>query len=96
VAAKKKEQKAREAREQEIFDALRGLLDGLGHPVTVSKTLEGRGGNCIVRGESRVIVSRRLPLSERIEVLVDVLEELDLGGVDVPPEVAAMLGRQPA
>lgn len=88
---KKKDAKAREARQQEIFDSLKQLLTRLGHEVTVSKTLDGRGGDCLVKGERRVIVSRRLPLSDRIEVLLDVLGRQDLDGVEVPPELAEVL-----
>ena len=88
---KKKDAKAREAHQQEIFDSLKALLTRLGHEVTVSKTLDGRGGDCLVKGERRVIVSRRLPLSERIEVLVDVLSRQDLDGVELAPELAETL-----
>lgn len=90
--ARRKDQRLREARQQEIFDALKGLLIGLGHDVTVSRTLEGRGGECVVRGARRVIVSRRLPMSERIEVLVDVLAHQDLAAVDIPPVLHELLG----
>lgn len=88
---KKKDVKAREERQQDIFDALKALLMSLGHEVTVSRTLEGRGGDCLVRGERRVIVARRLPLSERIEVLVDVVARQDLRGVTLSPELATIL-----
>ena len=96
--AKRKDQRLREARQQEIFDALKDLLVGLGHEVTVSRTLEGRGGECLLRGASRVIVSRRLPLSERIEVLVDVVARHDLRALDIPPaleDVLGSIGREP-
>jgi len=62
---KRKDQRDREAHQQATFDALQSLLVELGHEVTVSKTLDGRGGDCVVRGARRVIVSRRLPLSRR-------------------------------
>jgi hypothetical protein len=96
--AKRKDQRVREARQQEIFDALKGVLVSLGHEVTVSRTLEGRGGECLVRGTRRVIVSRRLPMSERIEVLVDVVAHHDLAALEVPPllhDLLGVVGREP-
>ncbi len=80
-------------REQAVFDALRLVLERLGHDVHVSRTLEGRGGACLVRGAPRVIVPRRLPMTERVDVLLDVIRAHDLEGVDVPGEVAELLGR---
>lgn len=91
IPGKQRDAKAREARQQEIFDSLRELLVSLGHEVTVSRTLEGRGGDCLVKGERRVIVSRRLALSERIDVLMDVLARQDLRGMSLSPDLAELL-----
>lgn len=88
---RKQVQKAREEHQQEVFDALKALLTSLGAGVTVSKSLEGRGGECLLRGQRRVIVSRRLPLSERIEVLVDVVGQHDLSGVEIPEVLGEVL-----
>jgi hypothetical protein len=87
----RKDPRDREARQQAVFDALRELLVRLGHEVTVTKGLEGPGGHCTVRGERRVIVSRRLPLSERIDVLLEIASREDLSTVDVPPALAGVL-----
>lgn len=62
----------REQREQEAFDALRALLEQAGFDVHLSKTLDSRGGDCLVKGTKRIILSRRIPLSERIELLLDI------------------------
>lgn len=86
---------AAEEAEQKVFDALAGLLRSLGHDVHVSKTLDGRGGDCLVNGAKRVIVSRRLPLSERVDVLVEVLRRQDLTGADVPADLAEILQGAP-
>ena len=94
--AKSKGQRDREAHQQEVFEALEGVLGAAGFQVTVSKSLDGRGGDCVLRGERRVIVSRRLPLSERIEVLADVASRLDLSAIDVPPIVRGLLGLEDA
>ena len=80
-----------EAKEIALFDSLVELLRRLGHDVHVSKTLDGRGGDCLVNGEKRVIVSRRLPMAERVDVLVEVARRQDLGGLDLAPELAAVL-----
>lgn len=83
----------REVREQAQFDALRGVLEANGWSVTVSKSLDGRGGDCFVRGEPRVIVSRRLPMSDRLEVLCDAVARLELHEGDVPDLLRGLLGR---
>ena len=80
-----------EAKEQALFDALAELLRRLGHDVHVSRTLDGRGGDCLVNGERRVIVSRRLPVAERVDVLVDVARRQDLSGVELTPELSEVL-----
>lgn len=81
-----------EAREQELFEALVGLLRSQGHDVHVSRTLDGRGGDCLVKGSPRVIVSRRLPMADRVDILVGVARRLDLSGVALTQELAAALG----
>ena len=97
MAARRKASKAQpkagspEAKEQELFEALAGLLRRLGHDVHVSKTLDGRGGDCLVNGEKRVIVSRRMPMAERVDVLVEVARRQDLEGVELTPELAEVL-----
>ena len=80
-----------EAKEIALFDALVGLLRTLGHDVHVSKTLDGRGGDCLVNGSKRVIVSRRLPMADRVDVLVEVARRQDLAALDLPPELEAVL-----
>jgi hypothetical protein len=82
----------REVREQQIFDGLKGLLESQGVSVTVSRTLDGRGGDCAVRGEPRVIVSRRLPVSDRLEVLADAVLRLRLPEASIPEDLRAAVG----
>lgn len=85
-----------EAKEQEVFDSLVELLKRLGHDVHVSKTLDGRGGDCLVHGSKRVIVSRRLPMAERVDVLVDVARRQDLSGIEIAPDLEVILRGGPA
>ena len=79
-------------REQAVFDGLRLVLERLGHDVHVSRSLEGRGGACLVRGARRVIVSRRLPMGERVDILMDLVRAQDLSSsVEIPDSVAALI-----
>ena len=80
-----------EAKELASFDALADLLRRLGHDVHVSKTLDGRGGDCLVNGAKRVIVSRRMPVADRIDVLLDVARRQDLGSLELSPELQEIL-----
>ena len=91
AAPKARKQAKAELEDEERFAALRELLESLGWVVTVSRSLDGRGGDCLVRGARRAIVSRRLPVSERIEVLVEALRREDLDGVFVRPDLRALV-----
>jgi hypothetical protein len=95
VAAKRKAAKpsAREQKEQEAFDGLRALLVEAGYDVHVSKSLDGKGGDCLVKGSKRVIVSRRTPLNERVEMLLDIVRREDVAPGGLPPPLAELVGR---
>jgi hypothetical protein len=82
---------AREAALLERFEALVEALVSIGYEVTVSPTLEGRGGQCVVRGQRRVILSRRLPIVDRVDVLVDVLRSEDLDGTFLRPDIRQLV-----
>ena len=78
---------AAEVAEAELFERLKQLLTAVGCEITVSKTIEGRGGDCVLRGTGRVIVSRRLAVADRVEVLLDALARLDLSSAEVSPDI---------
>ena len=90
-ARKKKQLSAREAKELETFDALKGLLDELGWQVNQTKTLPGRGGHCVVHGNRRVILQSGVPTSEKTDVLVDALRRENLDDVHVRPDLRELI-----
>jgi hypothetical protein len=53
-----------------------------------------RGGICKVKGEYYLFISKALPLSERIEILLDTLQEMDLEGVYLPPLIRETLTKR--
>jgi hypothetical protein len=82
---------AQQLRDEERRDALKELLESLGFVVTLSRTLESRGGHCLVRGQQRLILARWLPASEQVDVMVEVLSGLDLEGVFVRPDLRELV-----
>ena len=92
MRGRKKKVTQRELMDLERFEALKELAVSLGWTVTVAKSLEGRGGNCLVRGERRAIIASRVPIPERIELLADALRREDLDSVYVRPDLRALLG----
>lgn len=83
----------REQREQQAFDALRAALEQAGFDVHVSKTLDTRGGDCLVKGTKRIILSRRVPVGERVELLLDIARR---EGVPLAADQAALIDGSPA
>ena len=84
---RKKKPSERELQELDVHQGLRELLEGRGGTVSLARTLDGRGGHCVVRGERRVILSGRMPVGDRNELLADVLRTEDLEGVFVRPDL---------
>lgn len=82
---------AQDLKDQELAQALEELLGQVGYSVTWSRTLESRGGDCVVHGQRRVILSRRLSATEQADLLLDVLRRLDLGDVFVRPDIRELL-----
>lgn len=82
---------AQEVREQELYGALKELLEQLGWTVTLARHLDGRGGHCLVRGEKRVIASARFPWAERVELLVEALRGEELDDVFVRPDLRELI-----
>jgi len=50
-----------------------------------------KGGLCYVHGEPRIIVHRPLPDSEKVQVLIEALNEFDLENLYIAPEVRQAL-----
>ena len=82
---------AQELKEQDLAQALKELLEQLGFTVAFSRTLEGRGGDCLVHGEKRVILSQRLAAAEQVELLLDVVRRVDVSAVFVRPDLRELL-----
>ena len=87
----RKKLSAREARDLETLQAARELLEAMGWQVELARLLDGRGGHCIVRGQRRVILSSRVPTSERLDVLIEALREQDLDDVFVRPDLRELI-----
>jgi len=52
------------------------------------------GGICILRGEKRIIVHRGLTPSDKVDVLIDILSEVDTDSVHLPPDVRERLSKK--
>jgi hypothetical protein len=65
-----------EARLREVEDVLKEL----GVPLRYDSRLEGRGGLCRVHGEPRVILNGALPAAEKVEIILEAVEELGREG----------------
>jgi len=81
----------REAREQQLYEDLKSLLEDLGWSVTLARTLDGPGGHCLVRGQRRCILQSRLGTAEKVDILVDALRREDLDGVFLRPELRELV-----
>ena len=74
MPAKKKKLSPREQELMKVHDDLRAELGRRGWRVETARSLNGRGGNCIVQGERRVILRGALPASERVDILWEALQ----------------------
>lgn len=52
-----------------------------------TEELAGRGGLCVVQGERRIIIERRLSEGEKARLLAHGLAQLDVDAVYLPPAV---------
>ena len=53
-----------------------------------------KGGLCRVRGEYRIILDRHLHLSEKIDVLIEALQNFSMESVPVDPAVRRLLDKK--
>jgi len=81
----------RELREVALWDGFKAALQDRGWTVSVARTLDGRGGHCVVRGERRVILAARVPVPDRVEMLAELLSGEDLDVAALAPELQERL-----
>jgi hypothetical protein len=80
-----------------LLQELKTLAGQLGIRVREEKLLrevgyQVRGGSCRVRGQDTVFLDRDLPLSERVELLLDELSRRDLDKESLSPSLRRVLG----
>lgn len=83
---------------QATLEALEALAESLAVSVCyepMAGAVTGTGGLCRVRGEYRVIIDRRLPARERIQILSTALARFDLSDIELP-ELVRPLFEPPA
>ena len=72
--------------EKEILEELEDIACRVGVDVRYDR-LEGKGGECIVKGKPYVIINEGLPDEEKISILVSALKKLDLEGIFLKPRI---------
>jgi hypothetical protein len=80
-----------------LLQELKTLAGQLGIRVREEKLLrevgyQVRGGGCRVHGQDMVFLDRDLPLSERVEILLDELSRRELDKEIIPPALRRFLG----
>ena len=80
-----------------LLQELKTLAGQLGIRVREEKLLrevgyQVRGGGCRVHGQEMVFLDRDLPLSERVELLLDELSHRAVDKEMVPPSLRRLLG----
>jgi len=77
---------------EEMLELLETVAARLGVKVSYEAMQAGSsGGLCRVKGEYRLIVDKKAPLSERVATMAHSLAPLDWTGLDLPPRVQARL-----
>ena len=54
--------------------------------------LKLKSGQCLFRGEKWLVMDRKQPFEDQLEVFKDALSQFDLKGTDLSPEVTRLLG----
>jgi len=86
-------------KESALFEHLSQLAEGL--HIKISSVVMNRSayntksGFCKVRGRYRVILDKSLPLSEKIDVLIDALQQVDIDLEKVDPTVRKFFTKRP-
>lgn len=55
-----------------------------------------KSGLCKVNGRYRIIIDKHLHLSEKIDVLIDALQNFDTAAFSIPSEVKKLMNKKPA
>ena len=82
-----------------LLYALEELISDLGVEirrdtlVDADDGFELRSGSCTVRGRMLLVLDRRLPPARRLEIYVDVLNDMDLSDRYLPPRIREILER---
>ncbi len=87
-------------KESLVMKDLESLAEGLEiavNSVNLRKYSYGiKSGLCRVNGGYRVILDKHLHLSEKIDVLVDVLQEMEISTEDLDPHLQRLLRKRTA
>lgn len=51
------------------------------------------GGSCVLKGERRIIIHKKLYIREKVDILMELLAEMDFEGVHLPVEIRERLDR---
>lgn len=85
-------------KESAVFDLLSGIAAGLDVKVSSVNmrrySYTTKSGLCRVRGQYRIILDQHLHLSEKIDVLVDALQMLDIDTNSLEPTVRRLFDRK--
>ena len=86
-------------KESLVMKDLESLAEGLDiavNSVNLRKYSYGiKSGLCRVNGDYRVILDKHLHLSEKIDVLVDALQEMEITTDDLDPHLQRLLRKKP-
>jgi len=87
-------------KESLVMKDLESLAEGLEiavNSVNLRKYSYGiKSGLCRVNGDYRVILDKHLHLSEKIDVLVDALQEMEISTEDLDPHLQRLLRKRTA
>lgn len=51
------------------------------------------GGSCVLKGEKRIIIHKKLHTREKVDILMELLAEMDFEGIHLPVEIRESLDR---
>ncbi|MBI3398856.1 MAG: hypothetical protein HY265_01270 [Deltaproteobacteria bacterium] len=51
------------------------------------------GGSCVLKGERRIIIHKKLHTREKVDVLMEILAEMDFENIHLPTEIRARLDK---
>lgn len=51
------------------------------------------GGSCVLKGEKRIIIHKKLHIREKVDILMELLAEMDFEGIHLPVEIRESLDR---